>query len=114
MLRSILATSVVLFLSAGVASAEEVKGVFKSYDAEAKKLTITVGDEEKTYTVAEDAKLARMVKGEKKEISFSQRKKGPFGPQAAGKAKLTLTIKDDKVVAVAVGMAAGKPKKADK
>ena len=96
---------------ASVAQAEEVKGKVKSVDADKSTVTLTVGEEDKTFDVAKDAKISHWVgKNEKK--AKTEDLPGGLGALTAG-IDITLTTekKDDKDVVTQIKVDALAPKK---
>jgi Cu/Ag efflux protein CusF len=67
MVRRVLSVAAVLVLLVGVALAtdEGTKATVKNVDAENNKITLTVGDDEKTYDVSKDAEIYTQGKGKK-------------------------------------------------
>ena len=57
MLRPFVAALFVLTLLVGVTVAEEVKGKIKGVDADRGTITVTVGEKDRTFAVAKDAKV---------------------------------------------------------
>jgi hypothetical protein len=86
MLRKCFAAVVAVMLVVGGLFAEEIKGVFKKF--EDGKVTITVDDKDKTYTVDKEAKVK--VKKEEKLLTEV------FGAWKEGQ-KATFTVDGDKV-----------------
>jgi Cu/Ag efflux protein CusF len=58
MLRRLLCTAVALLFVTGGLLAAEVKGKVKSVDADKGTITVTVGEQDQTFTVAKDAKVS--------------------------------------------------------
>lgn len=104
MFRKCFAAVVASMLVVGGLFADDIRGVFKKF--EDGKVTVEVDGKEKTYTVDPDASVKIKIKGEEKEFklvdSFKRYKEG---------AKVTLTVKDDKVTAAK--REGGKKKKTD-
>ena len=57
MLRQFVAALFVLTLFAALTSAEEVKGKIKGVDADKGTITVAVGDKDRTFDVANDARI---------------------------------------------------------
>ena len=58
MLRKLFGTlAVAVVLCVGAVLADEIKGTIKKVDVDGKKITVTVDGTDKTYDVADDAKL---------------------------------------------------------
>src|SRR5207249_304812 len=104
--------AVSLFLLAGAARAEEVKGQVRGVDPAKSTITVMVGEEDKTFDVAKDAKIT---------VPPPQKKKGqpapePPPPGLAGvfvgtTVTMTVETKDDKQVVTAIKGGAIKNKK---
>lgn len=91
-----------LFLTAGLLVAAQV--TFVKYDAEAKKLTVKEGDDEKTYTVDDST----VFKAGDKEVKAAGALKR-LEKLKEGKAKFDITVTDGKLTEVK--FVAGKKKK---
>jgi hypothetical protein len=98
MWRTVVAGVVGVALLAGTAFAEEIRGVILAYDKEAKTLKLKVGEEEKEFKIADDAKVIR--KGE--EVPLEKLK---FNEKQFGKAKLTVVVEEDVVKKIVIGKA---------
>ena len=94
-----------------LALAEEIKGKVKSVDADKSTITVTVGEADKTYDVAKDAKVTHKVgKNEKK--AKTEDLPGGLGALTAGTdVTLTTEKKDDKESVTAIKVEGLAPKK---
>jgi hypothetical protein len=107
-----LTAAAVVTLFVGLARAEEIKGTIKSVDTAKNTVTVTVNNEDKTYTVSKDAEIYTQLKGKKN-------KPGPKEPLAGGLGGLKpntdvtiMTFKsgDDEIVS-SIAIESGKKKK---
>jgi hypothetical protein len=57
-MRKLLCSTVALLFVTGGLLAAEIKGKIKSVDADKSTITVTVGDKDETFTVAQDAKIS--------------------------------------------------------
>lgn len=102
MWRTVVAGVLGVALLAGTAFAEEIRGVILGYNADEMTIKLKVGEEEKEFKVAEDAKVVR--KGE--EIPLEKLK---FNEKQLGKAKLVVVVEDDVVKKIVIGKAKAEP-----
>src|SRR5262249_21395993 len=101
-----------LVLWAGVGLAEEIKGTVKSVDPEKRTITLTVGDKEKTFTVAKDAEIVNVTKGKKKQPAAKEATPGGLGGiMSLTDVTLTTAQKDGKEVVTSIQAEVQKKKK---
>ncbi|HEX4148618.1 MAG TPA: hypothetical protein VHY20_06510 [Pirellulales bacterium] len=113
MLRYLAAFTVLALLGAGEIRAAEVSGKVKKVDADAKQLTLIVGGSEKTYQVADDAKVVTM-SGKAKKPTFTPVAGGLKGLNEGSEVScFTDNAKDDTFIEIRL-MGALKKKKKDK
>ncbi len=93
-MRKLLTALCCLFLMAGVVVAAEVTLV--KYDKDTKELTVKEGDAEKTYKVNDKSKFIAVDKktGTSKDLPYDKALKGLLNPNAEGKLKFEITVKD--------------------
>ncbi len=99
MVRKLVALSLLLVLAVGSAFAEEIMGVFKKYDDG--KVTVTVGDKDKTYKVSTTAEIKTKKGAFPLTKAFEKMKEG---------SKVTLVVENDEVTGLKRGKGKGKGK----
>src|SRR5262245_21315260 len=109
MVRMVLAVS--LFLLAGVAQAEEIKGQVRGVDPTKSTITVMVGEEDKTFDVAKDARITVPPPKKKKGQPPEPPLPGLQGVFVGTTVTLTVEKKDDKQVVTAIKGEAAKQKK---
>src|SRR5262249_41619789 len=103
MLKRVLAAAAAVFVLAGVSRADEYKGTIKKVDAERGSIVLTVGGEEKTFTVAKDAEIYTQQKGKKNKPGPKDPVSGGLGGLKDGSDVTLITIKSgDKEIVSAI------------
>jgi len=107
-MRKFALAAVALVCSIGLTLAADV--VFVSYDKDKKELTVKDGDKEKTYKVGDKVKFKDNDKDMEHEKGIERLEKTEKNEKAKGKAKMTITVEDDKLTEIKFPMRKGKGK----
>lgn len=116
MLSRIFATVAVVIAFAGVVRAEEYKATIKNVDADKNSIVVTVGSDDKTFTVAKDAEIYTQAKGKKNKPGPKNPVEGGLSGIKEGSEVTLTTIKngDNEIVSSIKVEAPKKKKKKDK
>jgi hypothetical protein len=104
MVRMLVACLAVVFLTAGALRAEDIKGTVKTVNDT--KISVTVGDDTKSYDLSKDVKV--LLAGKKNKTTESKLSSVEAGQEVT----LTTDTQDDKTVVTKIEYTAKKKKKA--
>jgi hypothetical protein len=105
MLRKLVGALVLVVLMVGFLVAAEYKGKVKSVDTDKNTITVTVGDDDKTFTVSDDTKIIG-----RKGTAVKDGLKNEKAFKTGNSVTITTEKKDDKEVVTEIKVSGGKKK----
>lgn len=116
MFSRIAAALVVVVAFAGVSRAEEYKATVKKVDADKNSIVVTIGSDDKTFTVAKDAEIYTQAKGKKNKPGAKNPVDGGLSGVKEGAEVTLTTIKsgDNEIISSIKVETPKKKKKTDK